>query len=116
MHRNAGLYGLQDRDRVDVVLLADDGVGAKSQPFPVWALGPVLEGATNALVKSAQCQPSLAASSLFAHAAGAVQAIVDVRTVRGKLLTTVALIAIAESSEGKSLVWNVAAAPFQGVR
>jgi len=100
------------RIAVDVFLLADDGVGAKSQPFPVWALGPVLEGATNALVKTAQCQPSLAASSLFAHAAGAVQAIVDVRTVRGKLLTTVALIAIAESSEGKSLVWNVAAAPF----
>ena len=98
---------------VDVVLLPDDEVGAKSQPFPVQALGPVLEGATNALVKSAQCQPSLAASSLFAHAAGAVQAIVDVRTVRGKLLTTVALIAIAESSEGKSLVWNVAAAPFK---
>ena len=98
---------------VDVVLLLDDEVGAKSQPFPVQALGPVLEGATNALVKSAQCQPSLAASSLFAHAAGAVQAIVDVRTVRGKLLTTVALIAIAESSEGKSLVWNVAAAPFK---
>ena len=98
---------------VDVVLLPDDEVGAKSQPFPVQALGPVLEGATNALVKSAQCQPSLAASSLFAHAAGAVQAIVDVRTVRGKLLTTVALIAIAELSEGKSLVWDVAAAPFK---
>ena len=72
----------------------------------------MLEGATNALVESAQCQPSLAAASLFAHAAGAVQAIADVRTVRGKLLTTVALIAIAESSEGKSLVWAVAAAPF----
>ena len=36
----------------------------------------------------------------------------DVRTVRGKLLTTVGLIAIAELSEGKSLVWNMAAAPF----
>ena len=97
---------------IDTILLPDDRVGAKSRPFPVWALGRVLEGATNALVESAQCQPSLAASSLFAHAAGAVQAIVDVRTVRGKLLTTVALIAIAESSEGKSLVWAVAAAPF----
>jgi Protein of unknown function (DUF3987)/Bifunctional DNA primase/polymerase, N-terminal len=98
--------------KFDTVLLPDDKVGAKSQPFPVWALGPMLEGATNALVESAQCQPSLAASSLFGHAAGAVQALVDVRTVRGRLLTTVALIAIAESSEGKSLVWSVAAAPF----
>ena len=97
---------------IDTILLPDDKVGAQSQPFPVWALGPVLEGTTTALVESAQCRPSLAASSLFAHAAGAVQAIVDVRTVRGKLLTTVALIAIAESSEGKSLVWAVAAAPF----
>jgi Protein of unknown function (DUF3987)/Bifunctional DNA primase/polymerase, N-terminal len=97
---------------LDTVLLPDDKVGAKFQPFPIWTLGPVLEGATNALVESAQCQPSLAASSLFAHAAGAVQGLVDVRTVRGKLLTTVALIAIAESSEGKSLVWAVAASPF----
>ena len=86
--------------------------GSRSKPFPVQALGPVLEGVTNAVVESAQCQPSLAAAALFAHAAGAVQAIVDVRTVRGKLLTTVALIAIAESSEGKSLVWAVALAPF----
>ena len=69
--------------KIDTVLLPDDEVGAKSQPFPVWTLGPVLQGATNALVESAQCQPSLVASSLFAHAAGAVQAIVDVRTVRG---------------------------------
>jgi len=98
---------------VDVVILPDDEVGAKSQPFPVQVLGPVLEGATTALVKAAQCQPSLAAASLFAHAAGAVQAIVDVRTVRGKLLTTVALIAIAESSEGKSLVWTRAKFPFK---
>ena len=95
-----------------ILLLGDKFSKGKSQPFPVWALGPMLEGATNALVESAQCQPSLAASSLFAHAAGAVQALVDVRTVRGKLLTTIALIAIAELSEGKSLVWGVAAAPF----
>ena len=98
---------------IDPFNLPSDEVEAKSKPFPVWALGPMLQGATNALVESAQCQPSLAASSLFAHAAGAVQAIVDVRTVRGKLLTTVALIAIAELSEGKSLVWAVAQAPFK---
>jgi hypothetical protein len=42
----------------------------------------------------------------------AVQAIADVRTPLGKLLTTVSVIAIADSSEGKSLVWREAQRPF----
>ena len=84
-----------------------------SSPFPIDALGPTLAGATRALVAAAQCQPSLAGLALLGHAAGAVQAFADVRTPLGKLLTTVSMIVLADSSEGKNLVWNQARAPFE---
>jgi hypothetical protein len=97
---------------VDLIHLIEDSPNAQSAPFPVDALGTTLRGAVDAVVEAAQCPPSLAAAALFAHAAGAVQAIADVRTNLGKLLTTVAVLIVAESSEGKNLVWKVARAPY----
>jgi hypothetical protein len=96
----------------DVFHIIDDRPDAKSAPFPIDALGPMLADVTRTLAKAAQCQPSLAAAAFFSHAAAAVQAIADVRTPLGKLLTTVSVIAIADSSEGKSLVWREAQRPF----
>ena len=86
--------------------------GAKSTPFPTDALGPTLAGVTNAIIEIAQCQPSLAALTVLGHVAGAAQAIADVRTPEGVLLTSGASMPIVKSSDGKGIAWKIVIAPF----
>jgi Protein of unknown function (DUF3987) len=86
---------------------------ARPREFPIDALGPTLAGVTRAIIEIAQCQPSLAAATVLGHVAGAVQAIADVRTPQGTLLTSGAAMIIVESSDGKGVAWKIAIAPFE---
>ena len=85
---------------------------AAPKPFPIDALGQTLAGVTRVIIEVAQCQPSLAAATVLAHVAGAVQAVADVRTPRGLLLTSGAMMPIVKSSDGKGIAWNIAIRPF----
>ena len=86
---------------------------AKPREFPIDALGPTLAGVTRAIIEVAQCQPSLAAATVLAHVAGAVQAIADVRTPQGVLLTSGAVLIMVKSSDGKGVAWKIAIAPCE---
>ena len=100
----------------DVFHILEERPNAKSARFPVAALGPMLANVVRTVAAAAQCPPSLAAVAFFSHAAAAVQAIADVRTPLGTLLTTVSVIAVAASSEGKSLGLARGAATLRRVR
>ena len=94
------------------VLIVDATNDSTSRPFPIDALGPVLADVTRAAMEVAQCQPALAASTIVAHVAAAVQAIADIRTNKGRLLTSAAVMPIVESSDGKGIVHEIATRPF----
>ena len=49
---------------------------------------------------------------MLGHVAGAAQAIVDVRTPEGVLLTSGASMPVAGSSDGKGVAWKIVIAPF----
>jgi Protein of unknown function (DUF3987) len=85
---------------------------ATTKPFPIDDLGRILADVTRAIIEVAQCQPSLAAATVLAHVAGAVQAIADVRTPQGVLLTSASVMPIVESSDGKGIAWKIAMGPF----
>ena len=69
--------------------------------FPIDALGKTLADAAHAIAKIIQCPLSTAAGVVLAHAAAAAQGIANVRTSKGTLLTSLAVLSIVESSEGK---------------
>jgi len=94
-------------------LALEAAADAEPKPFPIDALGPMLAGVTDAIIEAAQCQPSLPAVTILGHVAGAVQAIADVRTPQGVLLTSAAVMPDVESSDGKGIAWKVAIGPFK---
>ena len=80
--------------------------------FPIDALGKTLADAARAIAKIIQCPLSTAAGVVLAHAAAAAQGIANVRTSKGTLLTSIAVLSIVESSEGKTGAEKIANRPF----
>jgi Protein of unknown function (DUF3987) len=102
----------EEKKRASDVL--DEHESLKQQAsFPVEALGKTLAEGARAVAKIIQCPVSMAAGVVLAHAAAAVQGIADVYTSKGKLLTSLAVLSIVESSEGKTGAEKIANKPFE---
>ena len=77
------------------------------KPYPVEALGPILSGATNAIVNRLQCPPGLAAQSVLATASLVTQAIANVLVPESDEWTiplSLYCLTIGKSGERKSKV------------
>ena len=82
--------------------------------YPVEALGPVLADATRAIVDATQCPIEIAAQSVLAVAALAVQAHADIRTPAGhRRPTSLFFVTVAGSGERKSAADSLALAPVR---
>jgi hypothetical protein len=73
--------------------------------FPIEALGPKLQAATEAIVDVTQAPVALAANSVLAASSLAVQAYVDVKLPTGEVVpTSLFMVSVGESGERKSSV------------
>ncbi len=87
------------------------GVTTDPQPYPFDALGDVMGDAARALHTDLQVPDALAGNSVLANAALAVQIQFDVRGRFGPMPTSLYLLTVGESGDGKSLCDAVAGKP-----
>lgn len=80
-------------------------------PYPVQALGP-LASACEAIAEHAQLQPAMAGQCLLAAASLLTQGIVNVQTLDGIRPTSLFMLTLADSGEGKSSAQRIALAPL----
>ncbi|MDY0872649.1 DUF3987 domain-containing protein [Dongia rigui] len=86
----------------------------ESAPFPIHALGPILGPAAEAIHDVTQTPPAVAAQSVLGAASLCVQSFADVTPiVGGQSPTTLFLVTIAASGEGKSSSDSIAMRPIR---
>jgi hypothetical protein len=102
---------IEEKKRAANAKLDDESLKQQAE-FPIDALGMTLADAARAIATIIQCPLSTAAGVVLAHAAAAAQARANVRTSKGTLLTSIAVLSIVESSEGKTGAEKIANRPF----
>lgn len=84
----------------------------EGEPYPVHALGP-LRDAAEAIHDMTQAPPAIGAQSVLGVAALAVQGLVDVESLNGRVAASLFVLTIAESGERKSSCDKLAMVPVR---